>query len=134
LSDDWHTHDWRFNEIVTFIRNARHFENFPLCWKFPHNDTFWPEVLRASINPGENPIRFVDMPMPPPDTQSLAEKLIPNKKLVVERMCAYCHKQTAKSICSKCKDTWYCNKECQKAAWKTHKKMCKPLEEAIWQH
>jgi hypothetical protein len=32
--------------------------------------------------------------------------------------------------CSKCKDVWYCNAECQTADWKEHKGRCKVLKEA----
>jgi MYND finger len=32
--------------------------------------------------------------------------------------------------CSKCRDAWYCNAECQKANWPSHKKRCKVLKEA----
>ena len=27
--------------------------------------------------------------------------------------------------CSRCKNIWYCSKECQKKHWSTHKKQCK---------
>lgn len=31
--------------------------------------------------------------------------------------------------CARCKDAWYCNKDCQKAHWKAHKSVCAPLEQ-----
>ena len=33
---------------------------------------------------------------------------------------------TALKCCSRCKDSQYCGAECQKAAWKGHKKKCEP--------
>ncbi|KAF1915941.1 hypothetical protein BDU57DRAFT_210881 [Ampelomyces quisqualis] len=39
------------------------------------------------------------------------------------KVCAHCGKADAKA-CSRCKDTYYCSKECQKKAWPRHKKVC----------
>ncbi|KZV93516.1 hypothetical protein EXIGLDRAFT_717114, partial [Exidia glandulosa HHB12029] len=43
------------------------------------------------------------------------------------RQCAFCEKvgPQAMPTCSRCKLVRYCSKECQKAAWKTHKLVCK---------
>jgi tetratricopeptide (TPR) repeat protein len=30
--------------------------------------------------------------------------------------------------CSQCLSVWYCNRECQKAAWKAHRPQCKKVE------
>jgi hypothetical protein len=44
--------------------------------------------------------------------------------------CAYCKKTAAATnltnlnVCAKCKTTQYCNRDCQKADWKAHKKIC----------
>lgn len=40
------------------------------------------------------------------------------------RVCAYCKQSNAKKRCVKCKSTTYCNAECQKAHWSTHKLDC----------
>lgn len=41
--------------------------------------------------------------------------------------CGHCHKQAPKmSKCGRCELIHYCNQECQKAAWKTHKAVCQP--------
>ncbi len=39
-------------------------------------------------------------------------------------VCAYCKQSNAKKRCAKCKSVNYCNAECQKAHWQTHKQDC----------
>ncbi|KAJ7590819.1 hypothetical protein C8J56DRAFT_933959 [Mycena floridula] len=43
------------------------------------------------------------------------------------RQCAFCEKIQEKDLkqCSRCRLVNYCNTECQRAAWPTHKKVCK---------
>lgn len=38
--------------------------------------------------------------------------------------CLQCGKDAALK-CARCKRVWYCSKDCQKASWKTHKRVCK---------
>ena len=40
-----------------------------------------------------------------------------------EKQCGSCHKTCAQQ-CSLCRAVYYCNAECQKKAWKAHKKQC----------
>lgn len=40
------------------------------------------------------------------------------------RKCEHCRIKEGSLRCSKCKSTYYCGPECQKAAWRTHKKTC----------
>ena len=40
------------------------------------------------------------------------------------RKCDVCSSLLTKP-CSRCKNTFYCSAECQKSAWKKHKKTCK---------
>ena len=39
-------------------------------------------------------------------------------------VCGECGAKGASSRCSRCQVVWYCNRACQKAAWKKHKKDC----------
>ena len=44
-----------------------------------------------------------------------------------EPSCAHCDKKSASlQTCSRCHKAQYCGRDCQKAAWKTHKKDCSP--------
>ena len=42
-----------------------------------------------------------------------------------ETFCAYCGKETPKSLCTVCRKARYCDNKCQKKAWKYHKTWCK---------
>merc|ERR1712228_605818 len=49
-----------------------------------------------------------------------------------DRVCDYCQakpKTLPLLQCSRCKKVIYCNRECRRAAWKTHKKICFPASE-----
>lgn len=39
-------------------------------------------------------------------------------------MCATCGEENATKKCSKCKQVQYCDRECQRLHWFTHKKEC----------
>jgi hypothetical protein len=40
--------------------------------------------------------------------------------------CAKCSGSMAKLRCSRCKTAYYCDKACQKSAWKSHRTVCEP--------
>lgn len=48
-----------------------------------------------------------------------------------ERVCASCNAPSARFRCSKCKDTHYCSRECQSAAWREHKKVCVARKQTV---
>ena len=57
-------------------------------------------------------------------TERLAEK---NSKVpgVTLYKCRGCGKKESKMLrCSRCKSVYYCNTECQRAHWPSHKKIC----------
>ena len=39
-------------------------------------------------------------------------------------LCDHCHKSGAQSKCGKCREVYYCSKECQVNDWKSHKSSC----------
>ena len=48
--------------------------------------------------------------------------------------CAWCGDEADKSLmkrCQQCRVVWYCGRECQKAAWQTHKASCEPPREEV---
>ena len=48
-----------------------------------------------------------------------------------ERFCSACSAAATKLLrCSGCQSTWYCNSECQRAHWKSHRPECKRLKAA----
>ena len=49
----------------------------------------------------------------------------PKKQEETGTRCQFCHKKGPTKHCSKCKQAFYCNKECQGKDWKKHKKTCK---------
>ena len=51
-------------------------------------------------------------------------------------LCDNCFKPFFEGIkrCSQCKSRHFCCKECQKADWKTHKKICKKINEKCFIH
>lgn len=48
------------------------------------------------------------------------------------RVCGYCHSREGElSMCSRCKNAWYCNKEHQMQHWQQHKQVCKSKNGAV---
>ena len=45
-----------------------------------------------------------------------------------DNSCGNCGGKGAQKKCSRCGDIWYCNRDCQVAHWKVHKKDCKKQE------
>lgn len=56
--------------------------------------------------------------------EEFLEALVQDKTNPHQR-CGHCAKMGDNLLrCSRCKNSWYCNKECQRTAWKQHKKVC----------
>lgn len=52
----------------------------------------------------------------------------------VLRICGFCNVQKAKmKKCSRCQQIYYCSKECQTLAWKTHRLSCKQRESSSFE-
>lgn len=49
---------------------------------------------------------------------------------MAERVCASCNAPGARFVCSKCKTTRYCSRECQSTAWREHKTVCVARKQA----
>jgi hypothetical protein len=79
-------------------------------------------------NPGKTTMEFGG-----PETQKLYDQFAsapPSASIdrTDKLVCGYCGKSSTERLmlCSRCKAVAYCDKECQLAAWKGHKKICKP--------
>lgn len=60
--------------------------------------------------------------------QILSESYDMNKLDIVDvKKCFLC-KNTARKRCSKCKEAWYCERECQVKDWENHKDFCAKIE------
>merc|ERR1719229_1600771 len=55
--------------------------------------------------------------------QSVAPLAEPNEQWP---LCAYCGKSGDLSRCSSCRQSYYCNRECQVAHWEVHCIICQP--------
>ena len=50
----------------------------------------------------------------------------------LERPCDGCRMRPGPNKCVQCHSSWYCSKDCQKADWKQHKRVCKEkVEDAL---
>lgn len=45
-----------------------------------------------------------------------------------QKICAFCEQVRDKFIVCQCKQTFYCNKDCQSSHKETHKQMCKDIQ------
>ena len=82
----------------------------------------------------ENPGAGSTMEWGGPSTQRLYEKVAakpPSAGLdkADPRLCAWCAKVSAEKLrhCANCKSVYYCDAQCQGAAWKGHKTFCRRL-------
>ncbi|XP_051174449.1 zinc finger MYND domain-containing protein 10 [Leptopilina boulardi] len=61
--------------------------------------------------------------------QILSESYDMNKLDIVDGKKCFLCKNTAKKRCSKCKEAWYCDRECQVKDWNNHKDFCTKIEQ-----
>ncbi|EOA88138.1 uncharacterized protein SETTUDRAFT_108236 [Exserohilum turcica Et28A] len=46
---------------------------------------------------------------------------------LTSKPCTTCSGQHARRRCSRCKAAYYCDRNCQKSDWKTHRNICEPV-------
>ncbi|KAF1938937.1 hypothetical protein EJ02DRAFT_457443 [Clathrospora elynae] len=46
---------------------------------------------------------------------------------LTSKPCTTCSGQPARRRCSRCKSAYYCDKNCQKSDWKTHRNVCESI-------
>ncbi|KAF2848660.1 hypothetical protein T440DRAFT_400759, partial [Plenodomus tracheiphilus IPT5] len=46
---------------------------------------------------------------------------------LTSKPCTTCSGQPARRRCSRCKSAYYCDRNCQKSDWKTHRNACEPI-------
>lgn len=69
-----------------------------------------------------------------PETQRLFEQIAKapetHANVISNMTCSYCKKDHGKPIkqCSGCEMQYYCDKVCQRKAWKAHKKLCRRVD------
>ena len=83
----------------------------------------------SKLNPGKTKWEFGG-----PETQKIYDQIAAPPPCKADRAdkftCAYCkkHSTTKLKCCARCKKIYYCSSDCQKAAWKAHRKECVPAE------
>lgn len=65
------------------------------------------------------------------DSKRMHKELLNNMQSPTK--CAHCSKISTKALskCSACKAAGYCNRDCQRANWKTHKQICDSLKHML---
>ena len=87
-------------------------------------DEFAPDVVRCAISP-VFPSPFIENTRQA--TLEMLDKAFKSweSKCGEGDRCAHCKGTGKLKKCAKCSNAYYCNKECQKADWKRHKKVCR---------
>lgn len=96
-----------------------------LCRSFDENKGF---LIINCYNTNNRFVYLYDLHENNPYKQKeviLHELKIINFVPTYEKWCLYCdNKDNITSKCSQCKTVYFCDKECQRKAWKIHKKHC----------
>ncbi|MCJ8740251.1 hypothetical protein PDJAM_G00056730 [Pangasius djambal] len=95
--------------------------------KFPYCDATLLQQLVRSIAP-------VEIGNDPTALSVLTQAITGQVGFMDAEFCTTCGEKGAEKRCSICKMVIYCNQDCQKLHWFTHKKICKKLQEQRLKH
>ncbi|XP_077182064.1 zinc finger MYND domain-containing protein 10 isoform X2 [Paroedura picta] len=106
-------------------------EQVPVIWDHVvrENSGKWHAIAKHQVNnmfsPSEEELRSQACRWAQTYNLDVIEALIPEKP-----NCAVCGSEAAKR-CSRCRNEWYCRRECQVQHWQKHKKACNLMADAL---
>ncbi|XP_069504710.1 ankyrin repeat and MYND domain-containing protein 2 isoform X2 [Ambystoma mexicanum] len=117
-------------DLIKSMLKGRDTDGFPIYQekfirecirKFPYCEATLLQQLVRSISP-------VEMGSDPTALSVLTQAITGQLGFVDAEFCTTCGEKGAEKRCSVCKMVIYCDQDCQKAHWFTHKKVCKNLK------
>ncbi|XP_034963950.1 zinc finger MYND domain-containing protein 10 isoform X1 [Zootoca vivipara] len=106
-------------------------EQVPVIWEniVSKNSGKWQAIAKHQVNnmfsPSEEELRSQACRWAKTYNLEVMEALIPEKP-----KCAMCGSEAAKR-CSRCRNEWYCKRECQVQHWQKHKKACNLMADTL---
>ncbi|XP_054833034.1 zinc finger MYND domain-containing protein 10 isoform X2 [Eublepharis macularius] len=106
-------------------------EQIPVIWDhvIRENNGKWQAIAKHQVNnmfsPSEEELRSQACKWAQTYNLDVIESLIPDKP-----KCAVCGSAAAKR-CSRCRNEWYCRRQCQVQHWQKHKKACNLMADAL---
>ncbi|XP_048348072.1 zinc finger MYND domain-containing protein 10 isoform X3 [Sphaerodactylus townsendi] len=106
-------------------------EQVPVIWDHvvKENSGKWQAIAKHQVNnmfsPSEEELRSQACRWAQTYNLDVIEALIPDKP-----KCAVCGSEAAKR-CSRCRNEWYCRRQCQVQHWQKHKKACNLMADAL---
>ncbi|XP_078519900.1 ankyrin repeat and MYND domain-containing protein 2 isoform X1 [Lissotriton helveticus] len=120
----------KLDDLIKSLLRGRETDGFPIYQekfirecirKFPFCEATLLQQLVRSISP-------VEMGSEPTAFSIFTQAIIGQVGFVDAEFCTTCGEKGAEKRCSVCKMVIYCDQDCQKAHWFTHKKVCKILK------
>ncbi|KAJ5028762.1 zinc finger domain-containing protein [Bipolaris maydis] len=98
-------------------------------------DSAMGDIPRSTSNGSLTPQSVSNSTSPPPafNRTDLFRSLRPMASTeslngaLTSKPCTTCSGQHARRRCSRCKAAYYCDRNCQKSDWKTHRNICEPI-------
>ncbi|XP_035390329.1 ankyrin repeat and MYND domain-containing protein 2a isoform X1 [Electrophorus electricus] len=124
-------HQDQLDGLIKSLLKGRESDGFPVFQekfiresirKFPYCDATLLQQLVRSIAP-------VEIGHDPTALSVLTQAITGQMGFMDADFCTTCGEKGAEKRCSICKTVIYCNQECQRLHWFTHKKVCKRLQE-----